>query len=74
MPGVGLMDLFDGSDLDAGFSSLDDPFETGRVVLAALRSNAERAPLVIAIDDLQWLDSLSSRGCATRSAGSRTNL
>jgi hypothetical protein len=42
-------------------SFLDDPFSTGRAVLESLRRLIDRGPVVIAIDDLQWLDSVTAR-------------
>ena len=39
----------------------DDLFSTGRAVLTALRGIAADEPLVIAVDDVQWLDSFSAR-------------
>src|SRR3954454_10058136 len=39
----------------------ENPFARARAVLAALRAMAARAPTVIAIDDLQWLDHASAR-------------
>ena len=39
-----------------------DPLLIGRAILAALRGLAASAPLVVAIDDVQWLDPPSARG------------
>ncbi|MGH2539241.1 MAG: AAA family ATPase [Actinomycetota bacterium] len=61
MSGVGLVDLFEHVDLELEHSVLDDPFTTGRTVLEAFRALLERGAVVIAIDDLQWLDSVSAR-------------
>jgi DNA-binding CsgD family transcriptional regulator/tetratricopeptide (TPR) repeat protein len=54
---TGLVDLF-GADPAV---LADNPFERGHAVLAALRVLAAGGPVVIAIDDLQWLDSGSAR-------------
>ena len=61
LSGVGLIDLFEGTGLDTGSLALGDPFATGRVVLATLRDMASLGPVVLAIDDLQWLDPVSAR-------------
>ena len=39
----------------------DDLYSTGRSVLTALRDIAADEPLVLAVDDVQWLDSFSAR-------------
>jgi DNA-binding CsgD family transcriptional regulator len=38
-----------------------DPHAVGRAVLAALRALAARGPLVLAVDDVQWVDPSSAR-------------
>ena len=38
-----------------------DPLAVARATLAALRALAARSPLVVAIDDAQWLDAASAR-------------
>ena len=59
---AGLVDLFEHVDVDTGPLLVEDsPFARGRMVLAALRRLAETRPVVIAIDDLQWLDLASAR-------------
>ncbi len=60
---LGLSDLFEGVVLEVDPSSLreGDPYLPGRATLDALRVLAESGPVVIAIDDLQWLDSVSAR-------------
>jgi DNA-binding NarL/FixJ family response regulator len=58
---VGLADLFEPLGLDDELLRSDDPFVRGRFVLEGLRSLSEQAPIVLAIDDLQWLDSISAR-------------
>jgi DNA-binding CsgD family transcriptional regulator len=59
---VGLVDLFEHVDLDAASPREDDnPFARGRAVLSVLRDLAESRPAVVAIDDVQWLDSASAR-------------
>jgi DNA-binding CsgD family transcriptional regulator len=59
---VGLVDLFDRSGLDvASLRAGDDPYAGGRAVLTALREQVVEAPTVVAVDDVQWLDSASAR-------------
>lgn len=75
LPLVGLFDLFDEVESDPSVLHPDtDPFVRGRAVLETLRRLAEDAATVVAIDDLQWLDSVSAhalrfapaaRGCGT---------
>ncbi len=55
---VGLVDLFDGAEDVFGPSS--DPFRRGRAVLEQVRRLARAGPVVVAIDDLQWLDPASA--------------
>src|SRR5687768_10328654 len=57
---VGLTDLFEHVDQTVVTSITDDPLQLGRAVLAALRRLAAQGPTVIAIDDVQWLDSASA--------------
>jgi DNA-binding CsgD family transcriptional regulator/tetratricopeptide (TPR) repeat protein len=58
----GLVDLFEDTGLDAvGLQDEADPFVRGRVVLAELRRLAGATATLVAIDDLQWLDSASAR-------------
>ena len=58
----GLVDLFDGSELDTvGLQAEDDPLALGRTVLEALRTLATAGPAVVAVDDVQWLDAASAR-------------
>lgn len=60
--GVGLTDLFEGIDVDAAaILEGDDPFVRGRSVLGALRRLLERGPVLIAVDDAQWLDAATAR-------------
>ncbi|HEY6567859.1 MAG TPA: AAA family ATPase, partial [Actinomycetota bacterium] len=61
LSGVGLVDLFEETDLDPDALALGEPFVTGRVVLDGIRSIARAGPVVLAIDDLQWLDPVSAR-------------
>ena len=61
LSGVGLTDLFESVRLVGLTVGTDDLFSTGRAVLAALRGIAADEPLVIAVDDVQWLDSFSAR-------------
>lgn len=59
---VGLVDLFDGVEFDlAGLRGQDDPFARGRIVLETLRALTDDGPVVVAIDDVQWLDLVSAR-------------
>ncbi len=39
-----------------------DPLLVGRAILAALRGLADSGPVVVAIDDVQWLDHPTARG------------
>jgi DNA-binding NarL/FixJ family response regulator/tetratricopeptide (TPR) repeat protein len=58
----GLVDLFEQLSLDEAALHLDDdPMARGRAVLDGLRGLADAGPVVIAVDDLQWLDSASAR-------------
>ena len=41
-----------------------EPLAVARGTLAALRALAERSPVVVAIDDVQWLDAASARALA----------
>jgi DNA-binding CsgD family transcriptional regulator len=57
-----LVDLFEHADVDVtALLAEENPFARGRAVLGALRRLAEQQPVVIAIDDLQWLDLASAR-------------
>ncbi len=64
---VGLLDLF--GDLEGGPCRIDpglfdpetDVFDRGRLVLATLRDVSCEQPVVIAVDDLQWLDPITVR-------------
>jgi DNA-binding CsgD family transcriptional regulator len=59
---AGLVDLFDRVELDtAALLAEENPFARGRLLLAALRRLARDGPVVVAIDDLQWLDLASVR-------------
>jgi DNA-binding NarL/FixJ family response regulator len=59
---VGIVDLFDRVQLDmAPFRSGSEPAEQGRAVLDAFRALSEADPIVVVLDDLQWLDSASAR-------------
>ena len=58
----GLVDLLEESAVDLDrLRAEEDPLECGRTVLEALRRLAASGPTVVAIDDLQWLDSVSAR-------------
>jgi DNA-binding NarL/FixJ family response regulator len=59
---VGLVDLLESTDVDVdALRSEHDPLVRGRIVLEALRRLCEARPVIVAIDDLQWLDSVSAR-------------
>jgi DNA-binding CsgD family transcriptional regulator len=51
----GLFDLLEPSGA-AALTDEDDPYAAGRTLLAELRALAAEGPLVLALDDLQWLD------------------
>ena len=55
-----LVDLFERVELDVSIEDENDPVARGYAVLGALRSQAEREPTVVAIDDLHWLDPASA--------------
>jgi DNA-binding CsgD family transcriptional regulator len=58
----GLADLLEGTTGDpAAVRAIDDPLVRGRMVLETLRALAREGPVVVAIDDAQWLDSVSAR-------------
>ena len=57
-----LVDLFERVELDVSIEDEEDPVARGEAVLAALRSQAEREPTIVAIDDLQWVDAASAHG------------
>jgi DNA-binding CsgD family transcriptional regulator len=58
----GVVDLFERDELDTdALRAAEDPLARGRAVLDALRRLAATRPTVVAIDDIQWLDSASSR-------------
>lgn len=60
-PIVGLIDLFEHAPVDDRLLVPDvDRFERGRLVLSALRALAADGPVVVAIDDVQWLDAVSA--------------
>ncbi len=59
---VGLRDLFEHTSVAASaLTDGADPFERGAAVLATLRELAAAGPVILAIDDLQWLDAVSAR-------------
>jgi DNA-binding CsgD family transcriptional regulator len=60
LPLVGLTDLLEPVSVDL-LTQERDGLARGRVVLEALREVAARSPTIIAIDDLQWLDSGSAQ-------------
>jgi DNA-binding CsgD family transcriptional regulator len=60
-PIVGLVDLFEHTTEGADALTPDlDRYERGRRVLATLRRLAADAPVVVAIDDVNWLDPVSA--------------
>jgi hypothetical protein len=55
----GLADLLEGTNDDpAALRAIDDPLVRGRMVLKTLRTLVREGPVVVAIDDAQWLDSV----------------
>jgi DNA-binding CsgD family transcriptional regulator len=59
---LGLRDLFDGTRVDpVVLAEETDVFDRGRAVLAALRTMSAHRPVVIGVDDVQWLDARSVR-------------
>ncbi len=59
---IGLLDLFERFDPDPAVLDPDtDLFDRGRAVLATLRRLTDAQPVVLAIDDVQWLDPISAR-------------
>lgn len=60
-PMIGLIDLFEHVAVDDSLLTPGvDRFERGRRVLDALRGLAAESPVVVAIDDVQWLDPASA--------------
>ena len=57
---AGIADLLE-EETAAAVADEDDPLARGQIVLAAIRAVAARGPALIAVDDLQWLDSASAR-------------
>jgi DNA-binding CsgD family transcriptional regulator len=69
-PAAGLADLFDGTRDGSGDSSMHlraavaadtEPVERGRHTLHVLRGLARGGPVLLAVDDLQWLDAVSAK-------------
>jgi DNA-binding NarL/FixJ family response regulator len=61
LPLIGLVDLFERSGVNVDrIRAEPDAFARGRLVLEALRGLEARAPTIVAVDDLQWLDSGST--------------
>ncbi len=57
----GLTEMFEDADVDVGSLETADAFARGKGVLATLRSLAAEVPVLVAVDDLQWLDGESVR-------------
>jgi predicted ATP-dependent serine protease len=69
---AGLVDLFEHEAADAAaLAAEEDPLARGRAVLAGLRAAAGRGPALVAIDDLQWLDSPCRRSAGSDPRASR---
>ena len=69
---TGLIDLFEDADPEPGTLDPDaDVFDRGRAVLRTLRRLAGGGPVVVAIDDIQWLDAISAPGAALRRPAAR---
>lgn len=61
-PLVTLTDLFEGVDPPTQVLASDtDPIERGRAVLDTLRELSNRSPVIVAIDDAQWIDAVTAR-------------
>jgi DNA-binding CsgD family transcriptional regulator len=65
-PAAGLADLFDGVDdaplhVAAAVAANTGPAERGRCTLQVLRTLARHGPVLLAVDDLQWLDAVSAK-------------
>ena len=57
----GIVDLFEFADPPLAPEATADPFAVGRALLARVREHAARAPVVLAIDDLPFLDARSGQ-------------
>ena len=61
-PMTGLLDLFEGRGPEPGALEPDvDRFDRGRAVLRTLRRMAGDGAVVVAVDDVQWLDAVTAR-------------
>ncbi len=62
VPLIALLDILRETDVDgASVRAGDDPFAAGRTASEALRRLSEDRTVVVAIDDLQWLDPATAR-------------
>lgn len=62
IPLAGLVDLLgEEARFSAAMAPDTDQMSRGRAVLEALRTMAAEGPVIIAVDDLQWLDAVSAR-------------
>ncbi len=58
---AGLADLFEDVESPGGPQAEEDPLARSRAVLQVLRRLASEGPVLVAVDDLQWLDAGSAQ-------------